>query len=325
MSRIQKYKESLHKFIKDKSCLLEDGDTVEGVYVHNQIKDNDLIFPILLLTIINNQNKKNHISMQGYYIASCIEFLNMSLTVIDTKPTITTKFTPDIYAKMYNNLFYCANKSLQQNLDSIKNAYQTQYQSLVTIIINSLSLYNNTIKTINSFTDFKIVVTSKGCNNDVANWYIKTNKELMEKFKTLKQVTRESLQEYIEKRYISLSELAITLGWVIGNGDIKHVSKLKKSAKYFAIMYKLSKDFENLNSDIKQSTEYTTNYVLNYGLQDGYEVFLNNKQKFIEESMVDDIYTNTIKEIIDTIEANVDMIIDQTSPDLKSSYSSKNI
>lgn len=87
-------------------------------------------------------------------------------------------------------------------------------------------------------------------------------------------------------------------------------------------MYKISKDFENLSADIKNSTTYSTNYVLNYGLQDGYEVFLNNKQKFIEESMVDDLYTNTIKEIIDTIEANVDMIIDQTSPDLKSTYSS---
>ena len=39
--------------------------------------------------------------------------------------------------------------------------------------------------------------------------------------------------------------------------------------------------------------------------------------------MLEDVYTNTIKEIVDTIEANVDMIIDQTSPDLKSSYSSK--
>jgi len=59
--------------------------------------------------------------------------------------------------------------------------------------------------------------------------------------------------------------------------------------------------------------------------RNGYELFLNNKQKFIEESMVQDTYTNTIKEIIDTIENNVDMIFGSTSPDLKSTHSSGKI
>jgi len=42
-------------------------------------------FPILLLTVMNNQNKKNHISMQGYYLASSIEFLIIFLQVIESK------------------------------------------------------------------------------------------------------------------------------------------------------------------------------------------------------------------------------------------------
>ena len=325
MSRVQKYKESLQRFIKDKSCLLEDTDTNNAqinTHIHSKIKENDLIFPILLLTIMNNQNKKKHMSMQGYYIASCIEFLNISLDSIVAKDEIIAKFDNSNYNKMCSNLFIFSNKSLQQNLESIKNTYQTQNLNFVNVILNSFSLYNNTLKMINSLNDFKITVTNKSCHTNIINWYLKTDTESINKFKTLKQVSRESIQEYIEKKYVSLCELSIILGWIIGGGDIKEINKLKKSAKYFAIMYKISKDFENLSADIKNSTTYSTNYVLNYGLQDGYEVFLNNKQKFIEESMVDDLYTNTIKEIIDTIEANVDMIIDQTSPDLKSTYSS---
>lgn len=326
MSRIQKYKESLHKFIKDKSCLMEDVDENNmqlNNFIYNKIKENDMIFSILLLTVMNNQNKKNHMSMQGYYIASSVEFLNILLLLIEQKPNIISEQGNDNYIKMYNGLFISANKSLQQNIESIKNAYQTQPQNLVNIIINSLSTFNLTHKTINQFNDFKFTLTNKGCNVNIISWYLKSNEELISKFKTFKQVTKESLQEYIEKKYISLCELAIILGWTIGSGDIKEINKIKKSAKYFAIMYKISKDFENLTFDIKNSDKYTSNYVLNFGLQDGYEVFLNNKEKFIEESMLEDVYTNTIKEIVDTIEVNVDMIIDQTSPDLKSSYSSK--
>ncbi|QKF94170.1 isoprenoid synthase [Fadolivirus algeromassiliense] len=344
MSRIQKYRESLYRFIKDKSCLLEDQDVNNAqinTYIYNKIKENDLIFSILLLTIMNSQNKKNHISMQGYYIASCIEFLNVSLSSIDNKNEIINKFNNDGYNKLHANLYFSSNRSLQQNLESAKtvyhnlessnknlestkNTYQNNFQGLCNIILNSLSLYNNTIKTINQFSDFKMNITNKSCNTTIIKWYLKNDDELKEKFKTFKQVSKESINEYIDKKYISICELAMSLGWLLGGGEIKELPKLKKLSKYFGMMYKMAKDFENLTNDVKNGNVYTTNYVLNYGLQNGYEVFLNSKQKFIEESSMDtDIYTNTIKEIIDTIEANVDMIIDQTSPDLKSTYSSK--
>ena len=48
---------------------------------------------------------------------------------------------------------------------------------------------------------------------------------------------------------------------------------------------------------------------------------MNNKQKFIEECLKKDMYTDTIKEIISNIEIKVDNIIDETSPDLKSNVS----
>jgi len=326
MSRIQKYKESLHKFIKDKSCLMENSNEYYmqlNNLVYNKIKNNDLMYPILLLTIMNNQNKKNHISMQGYFIASSIEFLCILIEVIENKSDIVSKLGNDSYNKITNMLIINANKSLQQNMESVKNPYQNNPQLLVNIMINSMAVLNSTLKLINTFDDFKFITTDQNCNSDIINWYLKTDKELINKFKSFKQVSKESMQEYIEKKHISMCELSIVLGWIIGGGNIKALNKFKKSAKYFATMHKISKDFENLTSDIKSSNGHTSNYVLNYGLQDSYEIFLSNKEKFIEESMIEDVYTNTIKEIIDTIEDNVDMIIEQTSPDLKSNYSSK--
>jgi len=46
-------------------------------YIYSKIKDNDLLFPILLLTVMNNQNKKN-LQYAGYYLAQYRIFNNIS-------------------------------------------------------------------------------------------------------------------------------------------------------------------------------------------------------------------------------------------------------
>jgi hypothetical protein len=328
MNRIQKYKESLNKFIKDKSCLInkKDIENKQISLVHSWIKKNDLLYSILLLTVMNNQNKKNHISMQGYFIASCVEFVNCFCELMEHRKEFEENFPPvsnqQIYQKTSNYLLQTIHKSLQQNIESIKGSHTPQI--LIGIIINLLSITNTELSTINSLCDFKFEVNDIECNRDIINWYLKKNPVLKAKFLTFKQVKKESMDSYIEIRYETICNLSIKLGWVIGGGDIKQINNIKSCAKHFAVMYKISRDFESLDEDIKKSNQFTTNYVLNYGLQDSYEMFLNNKQAFIEQSMLNDIYTNTIKEIIDTIEVNVDMIIDQTSPDLKSNYSSSN-
>ena len=324
MSRIQKYKESLYRFIKEKSCLFEFETNDElNTYVYNKIKNSDLIFPILLLTIMNNQNKKNRMTMQGYYMASCVEFLTIIFYLVEFKNDVIRDVGEMNYTKMWNNVNLYANKSLQQNLESIKNTYQQMPKEFVDILLNALNTLNGTLQILYSYENSNINVSNRQCDNNIVKWYLKNNDgDLLNKFKTFKQVTTESLNIYIEKKYTSICDFSIIIGWLMGGGNVKDVPKLKKISKSFSIMYKLAKDFENLDNDIKNSTDYTTNYVLNYGLQNGYEMFLNSKQSFIEDSMVDDMYTNTIKEIVDIIEANVDLIIDQTSPDLKSNYSS---
>jgi len=118
--------------------------------------------------------------------------------------------------------------------------------------------------------------------------------------------------------------VSLLIGWIAGCGDAKKTNKIKEAAKAFSIIYKLSLDFKNMDNDIKCShnDKYTKNYVLNFGLENSYELFLNNKKLFIEITMLLDIYTNTLSEIIDNIEENIDFIIDQTSPDIKSQCSS---
>lgn len=323
MSRIQKYKESLHRFIKDKTGLMDNND-VDGPinsYLYDKIINDDLIFPILLLTIMNNQNKKNNITMQGYNIASSLEFLNILIYCYENKTEIVKLFNTDIFNKMVNKLTSCAYKTLQQNYESIKNTYSNQAQTLVNIMLSSLSVFNDTIQIISSSNN-QLDVTVNNCHHDIVNWYLKNDTNRIALFRNLKQIDKKSMLNFMYQKYQVICESAMILGWIIGGGDIKLTNRIKKTAKSFSTIYKMSIDFNNIITDI-DNDKYRTNYVVNYGLQEGYETFLTAKEQFIEDSMLNDIFTNTIREILSMMEENIDSIIDQTSPDLKSSYESK--
>ena len=94
MSRLLKYKDSLDRFIKDKSCLFDTDSILNSnieTLLYNKIKESDKILAILLLTIMNNQNKKKKITLQGYYMASMIEFIVLITKFISDKNNIISK------------------------------------------------------------------------------------------------------------------------------------------------------------------------------------------------------------------------------------------
>ena len=315
MSRLVRYKESINKFIKERSCIFSEIEAEDNMmkFLNDQIQKSDFLLPILFLTIMNSQNKKNHITMQGYFAASCIEFVFYLHQIV----VVAIANQPD--SKMINFLILASQRSLNQSMESVKNFLPTD--SLSTILINSQNEFLNCVSFKKLLSPITLELSGQKPPSDLLKWYIKNDQELKEKILMINKVDPESFQNFLNNKYGSICELAFCLGWLIGGGDQKEINKIKKISKYFTILYKLSIDFVNLEKDLRNNNgDTSTNYVINYGLQESYELFMYNKQKFIEESMMIDIYTATIKEIINYIENGVDAIIDETSPDLKSQY-----
>jgi hypothetical protein len=322
MSRLLRYKESLIRFIKEKSCLSElhniPDKKIEPI-IYNLVKESDLILPILLLTVLNNQNKKNSASMQGYYAASGMQFLYLLCGIQQSRTSFIKKYDLDIYTKIVSYLTLISNRSVCQNLETVKRTLKPEQSA--EIFINIMAHYHDYVSYNNILNEEPFILTNNKPNGDILKWYIKDNEQLKSNFVKKYQIDKKSLTNFIEKKVGSIAELTVIIGWLMGGGSEKDVDKVKKVAKHFGTLYKLANDFENMEDDIMSQDVYTTNYVVNYGLQESYELFLYSKEKFIEQAMLLDIFTNTIKELVDFIEFRVDEIVDETSPDLKSSYS----
>lgn len=318
MSRIARYKESLNRFIKEKSEILninkKENETEEIKRIYEKIKKSDKILSIILLTIMNSQNKKKKAAMQGYYAAASIEYIIILIKIIDDK-----KIEEGEKYKIIMLLLNEISESIKKNVESISNyiSKEETYEMMIEIIEkkNKLLNYNNILN------KYKFKIEEEEIDNKIIKWYFKNNEEAKKRIKKIKKIKKESMKEYIKKKYISVSELAFTIGWILGSGKKEKKENIKSISKNFGMLYKLTKDFQNIERDYYNSEEITNNYIVNYGIQNAHEEFMKNKHIFIEKAMRMNIYTGTIQEIVNKLENIIDEIIDETSPDIISNLS----
>jgi hypothetical protein len=77
-------------------------------------------------------------------------------------------------------------------------------------------------------------------------------------------------------------------------------------------LYSFANDLNNLS----------LNFIINDGVQESFILFMEIKTQLIEDCLSLNIYTHTLKEVLDELEKNVDKCLSSSSIDLKSTYSS---
>lgn len=307
MSRLARYKDSLNRFINERSCILMVEDENIRSIILNKISQIDFTLPIILLTIMNSQNKKNKLSTPGYYGATAMALLQVGLAVVQNN----SKYDIDTYHTLLRTILLLTSKSLLQNLESIKNFIS---KPITDICLSVMEVYHSVTEP-GLFEPCEFIYEDTMPNDEIIKWYFSDNDEFKEKFNQLKRITLESFNNYINAKYRPLCEFAMKIGWLLGAGDIKQLNNIKKISSYLSILYKLAIDFENIKSDVENERH---NYIVNNGLQESYELFMHNKQGLIEECMNLDIYTSTVEQIITSIDNRVENVINETNPDLAS-------
>jgi hypothetical protein len=322
MSRISRYQNSINKFIKEKS-ILKNISNKSSKIINPLLNDCDYYASVLLLTILSNRAKHNNMNnVHGYHVSAVVEYLILFCKLFDNKHKYKEMYNENKYLFPFMEIMTHFTTCLSMNIETVQNVLTKEKDK------NVLKMFHNLIKTfdtkINNIINYdsEISYNNPMKRTDVINYKETDNRTIKDKINKMRVANKNDLYKHIESKYGSACQLALVLGWVLGNGDDKSVSILERMGINFGYLVKISFDFENIDFDLNNSDDITNNLLINFGIQEIFELFDTNKQQFIEGCMKLNIYTNTVKEIIDLIEKKVDLVINSSSIDLRSTFSS---
>lgn len=304
MSRIERYQESINKFIRSKDIFTED--------VKNMLLKKDHLCGIIFATLLNHNAKKTNFKVHGYYIICAIDILHELIEMLHSNENIPhNKFT---------ELLFTVINLINMNLENIK--VQQKHEEMLNKILNFINSYiSNKLfeitKKYNFHTEKKVQKT-----DIISVKYL--DKQIINKYKNLSKIEHNNLIEYVKNTYGNIGDIVFVIGWAIGGGDRKKelLKTLQTIGDRFGLLYKLCKDFEKIEQDINSSSKYSLNFVVNEGVQESFILFMEIKTQLIEECLNLNIYTHTLKEVLDELEKNVDNCLQSSNIDLKSTYSS---
>lgn len=324
MSRISRYQEGILKFLKTKSFINETTESTKNI-LNDLLELSDHIPAILCLTILNNQCKKYDLKIHGYYLASGIDVLMLVAKVCSSRDHFDNKYGNIAVDNMIIEVISSFYKCITQNIDTLRlskngviNTRLTQlcieYSTKMMPQITQKNIYDSKAK---------MKKTDLLCMDLDDRTYLQ--------YKKKNKLEKNTLIEDIKKRYGSVCKLAMSLGWILGQGDettfnkikdlsdIPTIAKMEKLGDFMGTFLKLHDDFKYTLRDIKLG-RFSLNYVINYGIKEAYSELVESKANFIEGSMLLGVETKTSKEIIDMVVRNIDDIVKDISVDMNTQY-----
>jgi len=307
MSRIERYQESINKFIKSKDIFPSD--------IKDLLLKRDHLCGIIFATLLNHNSKKTNFKVHGYYIACAIDLLHELIEIIQRRKEIEhNKFT---------QLVYLVIQLVNLNLENIKVA-QRQEEQLNKIIFFTHSYIISKLTDITKQYEFQS--NKKVLKTDLMSIsYI--DKTVINKYKNLYKIDHDQILNYVGNTYGNIGDIVFVIGWAIGGGDRKPelMKNLQSIGDKFGLLYKLCRDFEKIEEDITTANDFNNlslNFIINDGVQESFILFMEIKTQLIEDCLSLNIYTHTLKEVLDELEKNVDKCLSSSCIDLKSTYSS---
>lgn len=307
MNRIQKYQDSIERFFINK-LYLKYINKEDSEIIINNIKKNEYIITIFLLSITNNINKKNKVHQHGYYVGSSFELA--LLLIRSLEKSYIYNINNNQYVKINNlvNILLSHNLELSSSVlskDKLLKSYTTCFKIMNTKITDSINL------------DFEINKNTFEYT-DIINYKFNEPKNYLNKLKKQKKLTNDEIKKYIENKYCPIIETAALFAWNLGGGQENYSIYIQKLGYYFAFLVKIYYDILELETDIKNTDlDYYPNIVINLGIQKTFEFYIFYKKKFIELSIKLDMFTNTLKELIERMESCIDKFVENTIGDLR--------
>lgn len=320
MSKILKHRENIYNFIITKSCF----SNIIDKEILKDFLENDLcLYPIALLSVFSTQIKKNKSkSYHTLHIASALVLMIMNVSINENKKYYENKYGENNIKKIQNQATIYIFEAISQNIKTMENTIGIDVAAKIQKKVSSILHEKLLILSEDNITENSLKIKK----SDIIKYKFDDKDIIDKKYKKLKRIDKDELIDYIEKKYGSIGQCAFVFGWLMGmgNDNQKVIDNILKIGSAFGILIKLTHDFCNLENNIKSSNENESsyNFVINYGIHECFRLYDENKIKFLEGCMVNEIYSSSIKELMEKIDKAYDKCLKNTELELQSQYSS---
>lgn len=302
------YLKSINKFLNGSRSPYPDSMFYKDKTLDREI---DSLFGVVLLTVLSYNAKLIKKRIHGYYTAVGLCMLeklikNFEDTRINTIDKIRVLCTTTV-SNMY--------KLVIENLKTVRNYHPQRYEEISTEAIKYLDTIIPKVTSLNTEISFE-----KKIKHDLVTCDFP--QELIDNVKNKKQVKREYLNDWIERYYGGIGELAVGLGWIIGGGCYQDMTLIREIGRSIGWLLKIHSDFNNLEKDMESCEGYSHNYIINYGITDTFEKFIDSKSSLIRNCQIIGVYKKTIEQIHRRVEYVIDREIERCDKDIISTYSS---
>lgn len=316
MSKIYKYKDMIYNFLISKSSF---AGTINNQMIKDFVESNFSLYSIVLSALFNIQVKNNEIrSYHILHMASAIILMTMLVVIGENISYYESKYgSQDVQKLMDQSIIYVFS-AITQNNKTMENALD-------------IELYNKIQKKISQFLQEKLLlITEKNIHNkknkmkrtDIIKYRFKDTTIIDEKYRKLSRIDDIDIKKYIKDKYGSIGQCAVVFGWLMGGGDQKNIDAMIELGESFGTLVKLVVDFHNVEDHIQYANETSYNYIVNCGIHASFDLYDEQKIKFIEGCIRNNMYNNTIKEVIEELEKTYDACLKNTDIELESQYSS---
>jgi hypothetical protein len=358
-TRITRYQESINKFIKNKSIITEYHNKENILKVLNNNSDYmiSILVSTIIITLNKANNFSGHAYYSTSFAEFLILLtrINERKTQewINSDENKNLRKTQELnLSNITNDCISSLNIFLSQSIEVLtSNLYKEGKESKDKIIKNTnylTKIVNFKINEILANQQIKLrdeFIT----RTDLFNYNKLDNDEIKKTIKKLKRIDKKTLLEEVDRTYGNACRMAINLAFIMGNGDLntliydinkkekkkqeedRNKKIIEKIGTNMGILLKIHYDWKNIENDIKNclserntfgegEMNYINNIIINIGIQESFELFMEAKQRVIENLLHFNLYTNTTKEVLDYLEEGIDMYINELKPDLRSNY-----
>lgn len=278
-------KKNLENVLKDELSLMGKKTPLRDACEYALLNEGKRIRPLITLLIAKCLNNNHDVT----YSALACEFFHTASLIADDLPCMDDEKLRRCKPALH--LVFGESTTILASYSLISSGYKLIYK-------NAKALEKRLSKEeCNSLCVLAIEIVSKYAGIDGA-----TGGQFLDLF--AKNSSLETIIEIIYKKTISLFEVAFSLGWIFGGGDLEKLNFIRKCSYHFGMAFQIADDIKDLENDLNKKKQI--NIAVALGKQKATDLFIKEISKTKELLKELNLFSSEFIALISFLEKQLD-------------------